>query len=148
MKAVLVSMTNKTYELIERLPTVGEHKELWESVGWGTVDTEMSAHSLANSVYGVVVVWEGNTVGMGRIVGDGAMYFYIQDVAVLPEHQNSGLGKWIMERLIDFIKKSRHSNGVAFAGLFASEGKDKFYKRLGFNNHAPGMTGMFAVWDK
>jgi len=51
----------------------------------------MTTASLAHSVYGVVVVHADQVIGMGRIVGDGFMYFYIQDVAVLPEFQGYGM---------------------------------------------------------
>jgi hypothetical protein len=30
----VVNMTNDQYEIIQRSPTVTEHKILWESVGW------------------------------------------------------------------------------------------------------------------
>lgn len=139
-------MTKQTFELIERVPTVSEHQALWEAVGWGNVNIELSAPSLANSVYGVVVTCEEAVIGMGRIVGDGAMYYYIQDVAVLPEYQGKGLGKKIIVRLMSYIEE--HCVGAAFVGLFASHGNDKFYERFGFANHAPGMTGMFKVMDK
>jgi GNAT superfamily N-acetyltransferase len=141
-------MINKQYQIIERPPTVVEHKILWESVGWGTVDIEMTEQSIANSVYAVVAVFEGIVVGMGRIVGDGAMYFYIQDVAILPEHQKNGLGKLIVEQLLAYIKKCRYKNGIAFVGLFASRGKEMFYEQFGFKDYSPEMTGMFTVFDK
>lgn len=141
-------MTVNEYEIIERLPTVAEHQFLWESVGWGDVNTGMTEASIAASVYGVVAVHQGVTVGMGRVVGDGVMYFYIQDVAVLPEHQASGVGSRMLEQLLSFIKTSRCPDGVAFIGLFASEGKEKFYEKYGFRDYSPGMTGMFTVMDK
>lgn len=140
-------MTNKTFEIIERSPTVAEHKFLWESVGWGHVDIVMTEQSLANSVYAVVALCDGDIVGMGRIVGDGAMYFYIQDVAVRPEYQGNGLGKMIMDQLLAFINRRRHKNGIAFIGLFAASGKERFYEQYGFKDHSPEMTGMFTVLD-
>ncbi|MFB9329800.1 GNAT family N-acetyltransferase [Paenibacillus aurantiacus] len=140
-------MSASPYTLIERLPTPAEHRFLWESVGWGHIDPETAANSLDHSISGVVVVHDGEVVGMGRIVGDGALYFYIQDVAVLPDHQKHGLGKLIIECLMAQIEARRVKSGTAFVGLFASEGKEPFYERFGFKNHAPGMTGMFTVID-
>lgn len=135
----------ENYELIGRLPTVEEHSTLWEAVGWGQVNTDMTAGSLAGSVYGVVASHQGQITGMGRIVGDGQMYFYIQDVAVLPEFQGRGIGEAIIEHLLGYIQA--HSRSSAFVGLFASHGNDSFYERYGFRNHAPGMTGMFKVME-
>ncbi|WP_410513930.1 GNAT family N-acetyltransferase [Paenibacillus sp. BR2-3] len=135
--------TIQPYEMIERLPTVEEHSALWGAVGWGNINKSMTEPSLAHSVYGLIVRHEGKVIGMGRIVGDGVMYFYIQDVAVLPEFQGRGIGNIIMDQLLDYIRT--HSYPGAFVGLFASHGNDSFYERYGFQNHAPGMTGMFKV---
>jgi Acetyltransferases len=98
----------------------------------------MSEQSLACSLYGVVAEYAGEVVGKGRIVGDGIMYFYIQDAAIAPEHQKHGLGKLLVERLLDYIKERRHENELAFVGLFASHGNDKFYEQFGFKDHSPG----------
>lgn len=134
------------FKIHERMPTVDEHQILWESVGWGIIHKETSSQSLAHSLYGVVATVDGEPVGMGRIVGDNYMYFYIQDVAIHPTYQGTGLGKEIMERLLAYIKQ-RRNGGVAFVGLFSAEGKDGFYEKLGFQNHAPHMTGMFTVFE-
>ncbi|KPV60241.1 GCN5 family acetyltransferase [Paenibacillus sp. A3] len=139
-------MSSKPYEIIERPPSVLEHKTLWEAVGWGKVNIEMTEQSIANSVYCLVAISDGNVIGMGRIVGDGAMYYYIQDVAVLPEYQNLGIGKQIIEKLLNYINDN--CSGAGFVGLFASHGKNEFYEKFGFQDHSPGMTGMFLVVDK
>ncbi|WP_058302807.1 GNAT family N-acetyltransferase [Gorillibacterium timonense] len=139
-------MAHNPYIILERYPTVEEHRALWEAVGWGPIDPEMAEASLASSVYAIVVACDHKIVGMGRIVGDGAMYHYIQDVAVLPTHQKQGVGGLITRHLIDYIKNRRHPGGIAFAGLFAAQGSESFYEGFGFQNHAPGMTGMFTVY--
>ncbi|MCR8842217.1 GNAT family N-acetyltransferase [Paenibacillus sp. SC116] len=139
-------MRSKQYEIIERLPTVMEHKTIWEAVGWGSVNIEMTERSIANSIYSLVVISDDHVIGMGRIVGDGAMYYYIQDVAVLPEYQKLGIGKQIVEKLINYI--SNHCVGAGFVGLFASQGKEPFYEQFGFKDYSPGMTGMFRVMEK
>ncbi|WP_426452839.1 GNAT family N-acetyltransferase [Paenibacillus sp. S-38] len=137
----------KAFEIVERPPTVEEHLMLWQAAGWGTVDSRMAETSIARSVHAVVAEAEGRTVGMGRIVGDGAMYFYIQDVAVLPEYRGRGIGRAIVERLLAYIRANRYAQGLAFVGLFASPGKEGFYERFGFRDHSPSMTGMFLVME-
>ena len=135
------------YKIEERIPSVLEHQVLWEAVGWGNINTEMSGGSLNNSLYGVVATVNEEPVGMGRIVGDSYMFFYIQDVAVRPSMQGLGLGTEILNYLLAYIKRRRNENGIAFVGLFASEGKETFYEKFDFKNHSPHMTGMFKVFD-
>ena len=48
---------------------------------------EVAEISLQNSIYCITVKDNNQIIGMGRIVGDGAIYFYIQDIVVHPEYQ-------------------------------------------------------------
>lgn len=132
-----------TYELVDRVPTAQEHRALSDSVGWSHAFAwEVMPASLAASVCGVVVQHEGRTVGMGRVVGDGIHFFYVQDVAVEPEHQGNGLGDEILRRLVAAV--DRVAPPKAFIGLFAAGSSTSFYESHGFAVHR-GMTGMFRV---
>ena len=78
---------------------------------------------------------------MGRLVGDGVMYFYVQDVAVLPDWQGRGIGQAIIESLVDQIRAM--APGGAFTGLFATPDALPLYRRNGFTEG--DMTGMFQI---
>lgn len=132
-----------TLAYVDRVPTPEEHRRLAESVGWThAFDWDAMPASLAASVYGVVVQRDGETVAMGRVVGDGVFYFYVQDVVVLPELQGRGLGDEILRRLVAQV--DAFAPPKAFIGLFAAGESTRFYERHGFAVHA-GMTGMFRV---
>lgn len=134
----------KDFEIIERLPTVEEYRTLCTAVGWaGIMNFEVAPQALAGSQYGVVVLDGDTTVGMGRIVGDGAMYFYLQDVAVLPDYHQSGVGRLILEYMLHYIQRT--STGAVFVGLFAAPGTEDFYRKFGFEIHE--MNGMFGVFE-
>lgn len=122
-----------------RLPTPIEHGALAESVGWSDhFDAGSIAESIAGSSCGVVAMKDGEAVGMGRIVGDGVHYFYIQDVIVHPEHTDDGLGSQIVGHLLDWIAATAPSE--AFVGLFASPEAVDLYREFRFTTTA--MTGM------
>jgi GNAT superfamily N-acetyltransferase len=131
------------YRIVERVPTLQEYRDLCTAVGWeGVMNFEAAKTALPNSLYGVVAMQGTRAIGMGRIVGDGAIFFYVQDVAVQPEYQGQGVGKRLLGRLV------RHINDVApekaFIGLFAARGTNPFYEQFGFRAW-PEMTGMFQV---
>ena len=49
-----------------------------------TATPQMQAEAaLRTGLYNITAFCEGTAVAMGRLVGDGAMYWYIQDMAVL-----------------------------------------------------------------
>ncbi len=128
-------------ELETRLPSIDEYLTMTRSVGWSDyVDAEAAEIALANSLHCVVVSLEGAPIGMGRIVGDAAMFFYLQDVVVTPESQGLGVGRLIMDNLMSWIENN--ASDKAFVGLFAAHGKGPFYERYGFSVRAGERPGM------
>jgi GNAT superfamily N-acetyltransferase len=133
-------MSSGDYELIERMPTPDEHRALAVAVGWDDhFDWTTVPASLAASLHGVVAVSRtGETVAMGRLVGDGIHYFYVQDVVVHPDHESAGLGSSVVELLLEWV--SSRVTAQAFVGLFASEEAIGMYREQGFET--TDMTGM------
>lgn len=137
----------KTYKIENNFPTLEEYKYLCESVGWTNyMNFEVVKTSLKNSIHCITVKDNKQIVGMGRIVGDGAIYFYIQDIVVHPDYQKHGIGNEIMNHLVEYLKINAPDK--AFVGLFASQGKETFYEKFNFKDYSPNMTGMFTVISK
>jgi ribosomal protein S18 acetylase RimI-like enzyme len=65
-------------------------------------------------------------VAAGRVLADGADCAYLCDVAVLPEHQGSVLGREMVQRLV------ADSRGHKKIILYSVPGKERFYRKLGF----------------
>jgi GNAT superfamily N-acetyltransferase len=105
---------------------------LFGSVGWYVRPEEQYAKALDNSLFSVTVVCGGSVVGMGRLIGDGVMDWYVKDIIVLPEYQGRGIGRGIMEYLLNYIKKHSISGAIGTVVLMAAKGKEEFYKKLGF----------------
>jgi hypothetical protein len=73
-----------TIALVERAPTPDEYGRLRASVGWNELSPDAIRAGLSGSLYSVVLERDGEAVGCGRVVGDGGVYFYVQDVIVAP----------------------------------------------------------------
>jgi ribosomal protein S18 acetylase RimI-like enzyme len=131
--------------IVSRLPTLSEYRAICQSVGWGEViNFDAAPDSLRRSLFAAVAIRGTQVVGMGRIVGDGAIFFYIQDIAVMPEHQRQGVGTAIMDALMRYIQKNAPDR--AFVGLFAAKDAIRFYAQYGFIiPPADDLTGMFHV---
>ena len=130
------------WRLESRLPTADEHRRLAGAVGWSNAfDWALVPASLERSLFGVVAVAAEDVIGMGRLVGDGVMYFYVQDVAVRPEFQRQGIGRAIVNALLDHIQSVGPAN--AFVGLFATPEAMPLYRQAGFAES--DLTGMFQV---
>ena len=93
--------------------------------------------SFSNSLYRCFVREDARLVGVGRALADGVDCAYICDIAVLPSHQGTGLGKQIVGRLVEL---SRNHRKVI---LYAVPGKEPFYRKFGFKR----MTTAMAIFE-
>lgn len=91
----------------------------------------------ANSLFKCFVYEGSRLVGAGRALADGADCSYICDIAVLPSHQGTGLGKQIVGHLVE--KSSGHRKII----LYAVPGKEPFYRKFGFLR----MKTAMAIFD-
>ena len=138
-----------TIAFIERPPSLEDYNRLRDDVGWGVyADHDGLREGLVRSLYHVLAQHEGNTIGMGRVIGDGRITFYIQDVIVDAPYRRRGIGKEIMRRIMRYIA----SNAVdgAVIGLMAAKGKESFYEAFDFigrPNEAFG-KGMIILWSE
>jgi aralkylamine N-acetyltransferase len=84
--------------------------------------------------YIVISVWvDQNMVGIVRALSDGIKQSIIYDLNVSVEYQNNGLGQKLMEALIEELP-----NGPIV--LYSIPGKEKYYKRFGFQILLTGMA--------
>ena len=90
----------------------------------------MLFRSAKNSVFGVCVYDSDKIIGMGRIVGDGIICFYIQDIFVVNEYRNKQVGTLILNNLLMYIKE--HAEKGSTIALFSHIGTENFYKHFGF----------------
>lgn len=114
----------------EKVPTVKDYIQLRDSIGWNILQYDKIEKGLDNSIYCVCAEVNGIVIGFGRIIGDGATVFYIQDIMVNPSYQRNKIGTLIMEKIMDYINNN-YTEG-AIIGLIAISELDKFYKKFGF----------------
>ena len=127
----------------DRLPSVAEFGDLFDSVGWPRYEPASSSAALEGSLLGTVALADGQVVAMGRVVGDGGKFFYIQDLIVRPEYQGRGIGRHIVSRLLAAIQEM--APGAAFIGVFATPEAIPLYEKLGLDGAFGGLTGMAGV---
>ncbi len=128
------------YQLVERTPSVEDYNRVREAAGLSRRNPAAAEAGLPNTLFGICVEREGRVVGIGRIIGDGGLFFQVVDVAVLPEHQKKGLGAKIMEALTSWLGERAPSG--AYVQLIADEGTPAFYEKYGFRVRTPESSGM------
>lgn len=131
-------------KLIENILDVDTYLSLRSAVNWKVLSEEQAGKALKNSLYILTVYEDDKPVGMGRIVGDGAVICYVQDLIVIPEKQKDGIGGLILNKLKEFVEKEGLPGTTMMFDLMCAKGREDFYKKHGFmerptDNLGPGM---------
>ena len=124
-------LRNNTMEYKENKLCFEDYCKLRESVDWLLFSKEQTQEALNNSLYTVTAVNENQTVGMGRLIGDG-MYYMLVDIVVHPTYQKKGIGTNITNMLIEYVRNRTPIGGRSSIQLIAEKGKENFYEKAGF----------------
>lgn len=136
------------YKYKRKMPSAKEWKTLRSFANWSLYEDSIFEIAAQNTLYAITVYKNHEVIGMGRVVGDGIICFYIQDVVINPLYRNKGIGKNIVLKLLNIIQKNARPNAVI--GLMSAKGTEKFYEKLGFvqrPNNTMG-SGMVLLNDK
>jgi ribosomal protein S18 acetylase RimI-like enzyme len=81
-----------------------------------------------------VFIYDGSRlIGFGRAISDGEYQGALYDVAVLPEMQGMGVGRRIVQTILERLPDCNHI-------LYAAPGMEGFYRKLGFGSMKTGMA--------
>ena len=123
-------------EIDNKLPRPEEYNALRNSAGWVVYDEQSASEGLEGSLYTVSVREDGVLVAFGRVVGDGHITFYIQDVIVVPEKRGNGYARIVMEHIMDYLGGVAAKGAVI--GLMSAAGVEELYKKFGFIERPAG----------
>ena len=104
----------------------GELSALYRAAPLGDKPPEHLRTVFGNSRFKCFVYDDTALVAAGRALADGADCSYICDIAVLPSHQGTGLGKQVVAHLVEA------SRGHKKIILYAVPGREPFYRKFGF----------------
>jgi predicted GNAT family N-acyltransferase len=125
-----ITVLPEKYTLSLTRPSIDDFLQLRKKVGWAELEANLAQKSLNNSLFHVTIYYDQQLIGMGRVVGDGAMYFYIQDVVVDPDFHKQGLGTELMDTIEGYLHCTTAKGSTI--GLLAAQAKESFYARYGY----------------
>ncbi|MGH8144752.1 MAG: GNAT family N-acetyltransferase [Rhodanobacteraceae bacterium] len=134
-----MSMHNEP-DLQLQVPAVEEYLALRVAAGLSAMSPAGAREGLKASWCSVCVRAGAELIGMGRIVGDGGLFLFVVDIAVAPAWQRRGLGRRIMQALMEQV----HARAFPCTqvGLIADGTANLLYEKFGFRLVAPESQGM------
>ncbi|HDR7355298.1 Ribosomal-protein-alanine acetyltransferase [Bacillus cereus] len=130
-------MNNSIKYTMEHPTDFNELLVLYESLGWNSLQLTVNEleQMCKQSWYAIYAFDDKKLVGMGRIISDGVITGVICGVCVLPEYQSIGIGKEIVERLIQHCEQNK-----VIPQLMCVKKLQSYYESIGFEAFSIGMT--------
>lgn len=127
------------YTIEQRLPTAAQWMELRRSVGWATFPEAVAEQSLRATPFCVCAFEGDELIGMGRVLGDGVISFYLGNIMVRPDRQGEGIGREILQQINAYLERSAAPGAIA--SLLSIKGKEGFYTQFGFQSRPDAARG-------
>lgn len=131
----------KNYKVIKNQIPIEIYQRLRIDCGLSSKTYEAGQIGLKNSIHSIMIEFENEIIGMGRIIGDGGCFCQIVDICILPQHQGHGLGKVIMKNLTDFINNNLPES--CYVSLITDGNASFLYEKFGFKDTMPESKGMY-----
>ena len=112
--------------------SVEDYIMLRKSAGFTELSKRQAETALQNYAFLIAAEENDKTIGMARLVADGAYVAVIVDVIVLPEYQGAGIGRVMIERIVEYIESNMTIGEKVLVMLVAAKGKEGFYEKFGF----------------
>ncbi|SDI58888.1 Acetyltransferase (GNAT) domain-containing protein [Pseudobutyrivibrio sp. 49] len=109
-----------------------EYLELRRLVGWRLFPLEEAKNCVERAYMVLCVRDDERAIGVVRLSWDGGYVAFISDVIVIPEYQGQGIGKKLVEAVINRIKREMKPGYMVNLNLNSAKGKEPFYAKLGF----------------
>lgn len=132
-------------QLVENILQPEDFVRLRTEAGFADIPVEHARKALQNGLVNVSALYHGELVGMGRMVGDGAMYWYLQEIIILPRFQRKGIGTMIVHYLVEYAKAHSATGKFTTVGGVSAKGKEPFYVKMGFDIICNGIIKMIEI---
>ncbi len=124
-------MSGKHFTIEHRTPTAHDYLRLRESIGCDPIEAVAVERALKNSLFSVCAVVESAVIGFCRVVGDGGLYFFIEDIMVEPEYDSEGIEELLMDEIMEYLKEAAPPS--AFFCIKGCRVQKEQCKQFGFN---------------
>lgn len=129
------------YKIQDNILSTDDFLRLFAAVGWGELPRDMAETAVKNSYAVFSVVSGDETIAMARLLGDGAMAFFLKDLAVSPRFQGQGIGRALMTHIEEYIAAHLKPGWNGYFQLVSAKGKEGFYSSLGYVSHPNDRSG-------
>ncbi|MBY7114782.1 GNAT family N-acetyltransferase [Bacillus sp. 17RED48] len=111
-----------------------EMREVYQSVGWKKHDEKKIKKVFTASNTLAIAYNQNKIIGFGRAMSDGVFNAAIYDVVIHKQYHGKGIGKKIINSLLDQLKD------ISCVHLVSTTNNEEFYSKSGFRKMKTAMA--------
>ena len=131
--------------LIKKKIDVNDFIKIWNDLDWNDIPEYLVERAINGSMLNVSVFDKEKCIGVGRIVGDGALKGMLTDIMVLKEYQNRGVGKLIVTSLIKDLEDLVNDGECFQLEASPTASNRNFYIKCGLKYKPENQDGVY-LW--
>ena len=130
---------------IKKTIDVNDFISIRKDLSWNDISPMLVERAINGSMINISVFDNDRCIGIGRIVGDGALKGMLTDIMVLKEYQSKGVGKLIVTSLINELE-DMVNNGECFQLEASPTANNRdFYIKCGLKYKPENQDGVY-LW--
>ena len=124
------------FKLHNDFPSVNPEKlqDVYASVGWMNHNADIITKVFNASTHVTFAMDNDRVIGFGRALSDGVFNAAIYDVVVHADYQGMGIGRMIMNDLL------QHLQNISCVHLISTTGNEDFYRSAGLKKAKTSMA--------
>ena len=132
-----------TMKIVTEPIPIDTYRSMRVKCGLSVKSVEAAEIGLKNSLFSVMILEDEEVIAMGRVIGDGGCFCQVVDICVVPEKQGKGIGKIVMNHIVDFVNTQLPD--TCYTSLIADGDASFLYEKYGFRDTLPVSKGMYLA---
>jgi len=131
--------------LVKKGINVNDFVRIREELKWNHIPANLVGRAINGSMINISVFDNNTCIGIGRIVGDGALKGMLTDIMVSPNYQKKGVGKLVVTSLIKELEDMVKGGECFQLEASPTASNREFYIKCGLKYKPENQDGVY-LW--
>ena len=131
--------------LVKKEIEVKDFVRIREELKWNSIAENLVEKDIKGSMINISIFDNNTCIGMGRIVGDGALKGMLTDIMVSPNYQKKGVGKLVVTSLIKELENMVKDGDCFQLEASPTASNREFYIKCGLKYKPENQDGVY-LW--
>ena len=131
--------------LVKKEIEVKDFLRIREELKWNSIPANLVEKAINGSMINISIFDNNTCIGIGRIVGDGALKGMLTDIMVSPNYQKKGVGKLVVTSLIKELENMVKDGDCFQLEASPTASNREFYIKCGLKYKPENQDGVY-LW--